>query len=211
MTRYLWDSIALFLFWIGCPGLPVLHAQLTEPVHSVYQQTANFQPHLEQQHEVKTPFMSQQHLQHLLLFSTASFLIFRSDAAIDEEYARENHSFFFKLLKPVGRVGEVYDTRFTFPAMVGLSVLALGYSHIKESVEPEETVKLMWQALVISSLSTVFLKTLVGRHRPYTNDGQYAFNWLSFKLNSRYMSFPSGHSSSIFAMMTVLAKEVKLK
>ncbi len=208
MNRFTIISIAISLFWGSWMTVPQLRAQEHLMVLQQKHQIRVNNKGLAQKNNSPS-FFSSTGIKILIGVSEAALFLTGSDAKIDEEYAREDHSFFFKLLKPVGRVGEVYDSRFTFPAMAGLSVVALGYSHLKGTVEPGETVKLMWQALIVSSLATLSLKTLVGRHRPYTNDGQYAFNGVSFKLNSRYMSFPSGHTSSIFAMMTVLAKQVK--
>ena len=64
----------------------------------------------------------------------------------------------------------------------------------------------MWEAYAISAAITLILKISIGHHRPYSNNGPYDFELLDFTLKSSQMSFPSGHTSTAFALMTVLAK-----
>ena len=68
------------------------------------------------------------------------------------------------------------------------------------------TVRQMWEAYAISAAITLILKISIGHHRPYSNNGPYDFELLDFTLKSSQMSFPSGHTSTAFALMTVLAK-----
>ena len=59
-------------------------------------------------------------------------------------------------------------------------------------------------SLTLTSLLTQLLKHVIGRPRPnYTSfDGSFEFNF--FSLNSDFHSFPSGHTSTIFAIFLVI-------
>ena len=70
----------------------------------------------------------------------------------------------------------------------------------------------IWQARMLFLFSSVaiagalnlILKSFFGRPRPviFEHYGLYAFEF--FQKSSHYLSFPSGHSNTIFAAMTVL-------
>jgi len=62
------------------------------------------------------------------------------------------------------------------------------------------------QALIYTGLFTVVTKEVFGRARPYTNEGPFSFAPLSFKGSNR--SFFSGHTSTVFAVSTVMAHEI---
>ena len=47
----------------------------------------------------------------------------------------------------------------------------------------------------------------MGRSRPYTGAGTTEFEPFKFRSTTDSRSFPSGHTTSAFAMMTVLAKQ----
>lgn len=83
------------------------------------------------------------------------------------------------------------------PALGGLYVL--GDSYDKKSA------RLALQALVESQLVTEGVKRLTGRMRP--NSGEDAGNFAGpGHAGGAYMSFPSGHTSAVFALATVMAK-----
>lgn len=143
----------------------------------------------------------------LVIFGGTAYLISRLDEGIDEEYALEREQFPLKLLGYYGEVGRLYDSAPAYYVLGGIAVGSIGFSIISGNSKPAQTVDLMLKALIINSATVFVLKTTFGRHRPYKNDGAYRFDLLRFSFNSSYMSFPSGHTSSIFAMMTVLAKQ----
>ena len=66
-----------------------------------------------------------------------------------------------------------------------------------------------WRALKSTALAgaaTIVLKSLLGRRRPEVSpDNPYRFNPISFTYNS----FPSGHTTTAFALATSLAMETK--
>jgi membrane-associated phospholipid phosphatase len=61
------------------------------------------------------------------------------------------------------------------------------------------------QAGLYSEAVTVFLKMTVGRARPYMNLGSGTFHPFT-GVNADFNSFPSGHSTSAFALSTVMSR-----
>ncbi len=59
------------------------------------------------------------------------------------------------------------------------------------------------EAVGYAGLITSVLKAVVGRSRPYTNEGKAHFR--PFNVHAAYTSFPSGHSTVSWAVSTVLA------
>ncbi len=59
------------------------------------------------------------------------------------------------------------------------------------------------EAVGYAGVITTIVKSIVGRSRPYTNDGKATFH--PFNTQAAETSFPSGHSTVAFAMSTVLA------
>lgn len=156
---------------------------------------------------VNLPLLDGPSAKSLLIIGAAAYLISNSDAQIDEEYAREDHKSPLQVLKLFGRIGELYDTGYTFHILGAVTMGAYGYRFLSQNPAPAHTVRLMLTSLGYSSLVTTSLKVLVSRGRPYTGASPLKFDLFDdASLDSRTMSFPSGHTSSIFAMMTVLAK-----
>jgi membrane-associated phospholipid phosphatase len=59
------------------------------------------------------------------------------------------------------------------------------------------------ESFLITGLYTTVLKASFGRHRPSTGDSSTSFDGFSIDHNS----FPSGHTSTAFAIATVFANE----
>jgi hypothetical protein len=144
----------------------------------------------------------------LLAFTSGMALVIRGiDGEFDEEYALEDHKFPFGMFKSYGEIGNLYDRKETYITMAGLSLAAVGYGLLYEKQKPVQTVKLMIKSWAITSLITSAIKISIGRHRPHLNYGPKKFDLFKFSTNASKMSFPSGHTASIFALMTVLAKQ----
>ncbi len=62
----------------------------------------------------------------------------------------------------------------------------------------------LFQAGIYAELMTVALKVVIGRGRPETTDDPFIFN--PFNLAYGYQSMPSGHTTSAFALSTVLSR-----
>jgi membrane-associated phospholipid phosphatase len=62
------------------------------------------------------------------------------------------------------------------------------------------------QSLAYAGALTTALKIVIGRHRPYLNDGSQAYD--SFTGNDGYYSLPSGHTTVAFAISSSLAADI---
>ena len=69
-----------------------------------------------------------------------------------------------------------------------------------------ETSRMILETLAYAGIISTALKYIAGRARPYTGNG--AFDFFNFKLNNDYFSFPSGHSTTAFAVSSVLAAKI---
>lgn len=155
---------------------------------------------------VHLPFSGRKELSTLTILGFTALFISRLDREVDEEYGLETHPFPFSMVGSFGKAGKLYDSKYTLFLLGGATASALGYSYLSKNETPRSVIVQMWQAYAVCSAVTILLKTAIGRHRPYTNQGPYQFTPFDLSFNSEHMSFPSGHTSSIFALMTVLAR-----
>jgi len=93
------------------------------------------------------------------------------------------------------------DGRYTLP---GLGALYL-YGHLFEDEKAQRTALLSLKSFVISGLFVQALKFTGHRHRPSSGDPYNTWDGPGFSTSN--LSFPSGHSSSAFAIATVIASE----
>lgn len=100
-----------------------------------------------------------------------------------------------KFAKPFG------DGRYTLP---GLGALYL-YGHFFEDEKAQRTALLSLESFVVSGLFIQVMKFVGHRHRPSSGDPYNIWDGPSFSTSN--LSFPSGHSSSAFAIATVIASE----
>ncbi|KAA3614881.1 MAG: phosphatase PAP2 family protein [Calditrichaeota bacterium] len=137
---------------------------------------------------------------------TAHF-IFGNDFELHEEYIYEKEYWPAGIPKLLGKIGETYDKPGTIYATLGLAGVLYGSGKLTQNKKIIETTNLMTQSLIISGVFTTMLKAIIGRARPYTNRGPHFYKPFNYKFNANYMSMPSGHTSSAFALMTVIAKQ----
>jgi len=74
---------------------------------------------------------------------------------------------------------------------------------IAESEGLKKTALLGFESFLVSSAFTSVLKVIPGRARPYTGEGSHSFH--PFSSRSAYTGLPSGHSSAIWSVATVIA------
>lgn len=136
---------------------------------------------------------------------TSAFILVL-DERIDEEYAIEDHVFPYQPIDELAELGRWYDRVRRVPFTAGVSgALALG-GLLSKDRELLKTSALVLESIAITNLITVTAKNVFGRARPYTGRGAHDFNLLAFRNMNDEKSIPSGHTSSIFAMMTVIAE-----
>ena len=90
---------------------------------------------------------------------------------------------------------------FTVPALATVYFL----SHFHENEKAKRTALIATESFLITGLYTTVLKYSFGRHRPRTGNSSTSFDGFSTNRNSN--SFPSGHTSTAFAIATVVANE----
>lgn len=150
-------------------------------------------------------------LTFLALTSITLGFISTFDKEINNEFLTQNgsksHSRYFTPLKGLANVGDVYDKISSINVLMGLSgaMLLTGTSLADDKMK--STARLLIESYFIAGALTKFGKGMFGRARPYVKHGSKDFNFLEFSSTTDYHSFPSGHTTSAFSMMTVLAKQ----
>lgn len=86
---------------------------------------------------------------------------------------------------------------------LGLAALVYGSAVAADSPKWKETGEMMGEALILADASTFVIKEAVGRGRPNASSSKGDFNPFGFKKD--YDAFPSMHTSSSFALASVLA------
>lgn len=128
------------------------------------------------------------------------------DEHFDEEYAKEGHNIFYPFHE-LSELGKVYDDISPVNFSLGLSAATLAGGFVFQDKKLLITTRLMVESAILTQLGTALAKGVLGRARPYTNRGATDFNLFKFSRGEEFKSMPSGHVSSIFATMTVLAKQ----
>jgi membrane-associated phospholipid phosphatase len=98
--------------------------------------------------------------------------------------------------------GRIYGEWYSIGSVAGAFAL---YGWVAKDTAAKKIAIELFQAGVYSELVTQLLKMTVGRARPYMNLGPGTFRpFVGSSVN--YNSFPSGHSTSAFALSTVMAR-----
>jgi membrane-associated phospholipid phosphatase len=87
---------------------------------------------------------------------------------------------------------------------LGLAALTYGGAILADSSSWKETGEMMGEAVILADAASVVIKESSGRGRPDTTRSKGDFKPLGF--NKDYDSLPSMHTSSSFALASVLAK-----
>lgn len=91
--------------------------------------------------------------------------------------------------------------------LTGLIAALYAGGEISDNDSLRKTSLLSLESLVTSGIIVRGMKIIFGRARPETGEPKNIFH--PFSLKSSYNSFPSGHSSSAFAVATVIATQSK--
>ena len=86
---------------------------------------------------------------------------------------------------------------------LGLAAFVYGMASFDDYPKWKEVGEMMGEAVILADASSFLLKETVGRGRPNTTSSKSDFKPFSFSKN--YDSFPSMHTSSSFALASVLA------
>jgi len=79
-----------------------------------------------------------------------------------------------------------------------------GLSYLLNKPEGSRTAVLGLQAFLAANAAGTLVKVSAGRARPYAGSGKGIFR--PFKMKTAYTSFPSGHTTSVFAIASVFAR-----
>jgi membrane-associated phospholipid phosphatase len=109
-----------------------------------------------------------------------------------------NQHYYYSVAVVGGRIyGEWYSIGSVTAIFAGYGILAHDNSAKKIAIE-------LVQAGAYSEFITELLKIGIGRYRPYEDVGPFKFH--PFNLNNNTESMPSGHSTSAFALSTVMSR-----
>ncbi len=129
------------------------------------------------------------------------------DRDIDDDFS-EREDFFVKPAIGLAKIGDGYDKFLSNKYMLaGLPVTMLAGGLIFKDKKLIQTSRLMVESFIITGKITMIGKGMFGRARPYTGEGPWEFAWLKFNTRQERRSLPSGHVSSAFSIVTVLAKQ----
>ncbi|MCZ6818586.1 MAG: phosphatase PAP2 family protein [Calditrichaeota bacterium] len=159
-------------------------------------------------HVFSSPFRLRQEDGLKLLAITAVTTVFVTllDDRIDENFI-ERDDFYVKPAIGLAKVGTGYNKLSSKYVLAGLSIPMLAGGLIFKDKKLLETTRLMVEAFLISGVITQLGKRVFGRARPFTGEGSLEFEPFKFRSTRDTRSFPSGHSTSAFSMMTVLSKQ----
>ena len=128
------------------------------------------------------------------------------DQNIDDDFI-ERDDLYVKPGIGLAKIGDVYDRISSKYVLAGLSASMLTGGLIFKDKKLLETTRLLVESYLISGAIAQLGKRVFGRARPYTGEGPSKFEPFKFRGARDRRSFPSGHATSAFSMMTVLAKQ----
>lgn len=138
--------------------------------------------------------------------SAAILLMTLLDEPINDNFI-ERDKLIVKPAIGMAKVGERYDRITSKYVLAGLAVPMLVGGLAFHDKKMLNTTRLLLESYFISGSITFVGKRLVGRARPLLKEGALDFTPFRFNAERDRRSFPSGHSTIAFAMMTVLAKQ----
>lgn len=141
------------------------------------------------------------------------FLVFSMNGqAFDEGFHKKVQSWQNSSLTSVSVYGERFGG-FVAPALAIFPYALFSLHFPREENKAEYSQKIsVWRdsarALFASTLLVWSGKTIIGRARPYLQEGAWSFEPFAFNDSGRN-AFPSGHTSSAFAIAHVLSSHAK--
>lgn len=137
---------------------------------------------------------------------TTAFIL-RADDKIDEELGPENYEFHSLPFRELADIGQIYDDLKPTNFAIGLTATTFAGGLVCRDKKLLQTSRLLAESVVLTQFFTSTSKGIFGRARPYTDHGPRDFNFFKFGKSEDFKSMPSGHVSSAFALMTVMAKQ----
>jgi len=158
---------------------------------------------------VSTPFRSfpRNQLVFLGITSVPALLIWKGDQPIDEEYAREERRFPISVAHHLADIGNVYNQAGSAIYVAGVTAVLGSVALFKGDTKMWQTAGLLVEAEFFTFLSVSGMKMVLGRARPFTNEGPHRFDLFHFQTQHPHISLPSLHTASVYAMATVLSDQ----
>ena len=147
-----------------------------------------------------------QGLKFLALTTATTVFVTSLDKGLDEDFM-ERDDLYVKPGIELAKIGDLYDKISSPIFLAGLTVPMLAGGVVFKDEKLLLTTRLLVESFFISGTITQLGKRIFGRARPYTGKGPEEFEPFQFGGTSDNRSFPSGHTTSAFSMMTVLAKQ----
>lgn len=133
--------------------------------------------------------------------SLSTIALFSGDESI-RTFSKKQHR---KTMDDVMKVGRTYGNgMYAFLFSGGIYFGGLIFSHETIRMTGQE----MIESLIFAGFITTSLKSILGRSRPYTEEG--AFRFRGFQHKTRTTSFPSGHATVAFALSSVLVRRINI-
>ncbi len=132
--------------------------------------------------------------------SGGTVLLFSLDESV-RTLAQRNHS---SANNTILEVGKQYGRE-----IYGLSLsgaLYLGGLAFRNR-EVRTTGVMLFESIAFAGITTTVIKSIVGRSRPYVEEGSTRFR--GFQFDNNYESLPSGHSTVAFSISSVIAGRIK--
>jgi len=137
----------------------------------------------------------------------AALFYLSTDLELHEEYGLEKENKPMGLPRFMGKIGNIYDRPGPLYFAISLTGLTYFSAKILNDRKLLQTTGMMVKSLLVTSLFTVVLKGMIGRARPHVKNDPHLFKPFNYKFDANYMSMPSGHTSTVFALMTIIAKQ----
>lgn len=126
-------------------------------------------------------------------------LLFAADSETRTYFKKQNSSFNDALKDAGNFYGNIYPT-----LIIGGGFYSTGLISGNDNIRI--TGRMVFESVAIAGLITTITKSVLGRHRPYTNDGSLKFEGPT--IENDFLSFPSGHATVAFALSTTLANRL---
>lgn len=146
-------------------------------------------------------------IEFVSLIAISAGLVYGADGRIDEELAVEGYHDYLKPAEKLADLGDLYDKIGPTTILAGVTTTLFMGGIIFKDRKLLETTRLVIESSLITGFITWGSKGLFNRSRPYTNRGTTDFHFFRFSSAHKNSSFPSGHSSNIFSLVTVLTKQ----
>lgn len=137
---------------------------------------------------------------------TAGFIV-HLDRPFDDRYSLQNSSASLGLPTALNRVGKIYDPTGTNAFVLGGTGAMFFSELLLKDTRLLQTTGIMVESVIFTKLLTGFGKRALERARPFTDRGPRRFKVFNLKHKSPDRSLNSGHTSTFFAMRTVIAEQ----